>query len=138
MRFIFNENPLSVYAIAGSLSHKFEDYAEILLGFNGVKAGFVEANWLTSYKVRNLTITGTEAIATIDYITQEIKIEAKEKTINLTTEWKEPLIIELRHFVDCVSRNEKTLVTGFDGIKALEMAEASLKSAETGKVVKLG
>jgi UDP-N-acetylglucosamine 3-dehydrogenase len=138
MRFIFGENPLSVYARAGSLSHKFEDYAEILLGFSGVKTGFVEANWLTSYKVRSLTITGTEAIATIDYITQGIKIEAKEKNINLTTEWKEPLMLELKHFVDCVSRNEKTSVTGFDGLKALEMAEASLKSAETGKVINLG
>lgn len=137
MRWIFSEEPISVYARAGSLSHKFEDYAEILLGFGGIKTGFVEANWLTPYKVRTLTITGSEAILSVDYITQGIRFETKGKNVNLTEPWKEPLMLELKHFADCVLQNKKPQVTGFDGLKVLEIAEASLKSARTGKVVKL-
>jgi len=53
MRFIFNEEPVAVYARAGTLQHeKFEDYAQIMLAFPNNKTAFLEANWLTPYKVR--------------------------------------------------------------------------------------
>jgi predicted dehydrogenase len=32
---------------------------------------------------------------------------------------------------------EKPLITGMDGFKALQIAEASLKSSATGRIVKL-
>jgi len=37
---------------------------------------FVESNWLTPYKTRALTVTGSDAIMRLDYITQELWIEA--------------------------------------------------------------
>jgi len=137
-RFIFNEDPLSVYARAGALKHtKFEDYAQIMLSFSNGKSAFIEANWLTPYKIRKLTVTGSEAIISLDYVTQEITIETLDQTLTPRHDVEEPLKLELQHFVECVKNNKRPVVSGMDGVKALKIAEACLKSAKTGRLIKL-
>ncbi|MCW4020874.1 MAG: Gfo/Idh/MocA family oxidoreductase [Candidatus Bathyarchaeota archaeon] len=137
-RFIFNEDPSAVYAKAGNLRHKrFEDYTQIMLTFSGGKSAFLEANWLTPNKTRKLTVTGSEAIISLDYITQEMTIETSGQTLTPRYDWEEPLKLELKHFVDCILGNKKPLVTGSDGLKALHIAEAVLSSAEKGCLVNL-
>ena len=138
MRFIFEEDPITVYARTGSLRHKrSEDYAQVMLAFPDGKSAFLEANWLTPYKVRRLTITGSEGIITIDYITQEIMIETSRQTLIPRYEWEEPLKLELQHFVNSVLNNNNPMVTGLDGVKALKIAEAILESAEKNRLVEL-
>jgi UDP-N-acetylglucosamine 3-dehydrogenase len=137
MRFLFEEDPLSVYARAGSLYHRFEDYAQIVLSFSGTKTAFVEANWLTPHKVRIMTLTGSKAIVNVDYITQEITIEDIEKEVKPKREWNEPLKLELEHFASCVINDKDPDVSGLDGLRALQMSEAALISAKTGKVTQL-
>jgi len=137
-RFIFNEDPLSVYAKAGNLKHsKFEDYAQIMLSFSDGKSAFLEANWLTPYKIRKLTVTGSEAIISLDYITQEMTIETLGQTLTPRYDVEEPLKLELQHFVECVKNGRTPLVSGTDGLKALKIAEAALKSADVGRLIKL-
>jgi len=137
-RYLFNDDPLEVYAKVGNLRHKkFEDHAQILLTFKGEKTAFIEANWLTPYKIRKLTVTGSEAIMTLDYITQEITIETAGQTVAPRYEVKEPLKLELQHFAHSVINNEETMITGMDGLKALKIAEAALKSARRKTAVKL-
>jgi len=138
MRYIFEEDPVTVYARAGRLRHKrFEDYAQVMLAFPDGKSAFLEANWLTPYKVRRLTITGSEAIITVDYITQEITIETSSETLIPRYRWEEPLKLELQHFVDSVLNNDNPIVTGLDGVKALKIAEAILESAEKNSLIEL-
>jgi UDP-N-acetylglucosamine 3-dehydrogenase len=138
MRYIFNEDPNAVYAKTGSMKHiKFEDYAHIMLTFKGSKNAFIESNWLTPYKTRILVVTGSEAIMKLDYITQELTIENAKATLQPRYPWQEPLKLELRHFANCVLKREKPLITGVDGLKALKIAEAALKSSATGKVMKI-
>jgi UDP-N-acetylglucosamine 3-dehydrogenase len=134
-RYLLGEDPLNVYAKVGSLRHKYEDYADILLGYSHNRAAFIEANWLTPHKVRTLTVIGSEAMVTLDYITQEIWVEDSEKTIKPSIIWQEPLLLELKHFVECVIENKKPLVTGEDGLAALKIADAILESAKKGKPV---
>lgn len=138
MSHLFDEDPIAVYAKTGNMRHrKFEDYAQIMLTFEGGKSGFIESNWLTPYKTRILTVTGSEAIMKLDYITQELTIENSRETLQPRYPVKEPLKIELRHFAACISGNERPLITGLDGLKALRIAESALKSSLTGKIVKL-
>ncbi|MDI6690597.1 MAG: Gfo/Idh/MocA family oxidoreductase [Candidatus Bathyarchaeota archaeon] len=138
MRHLFSEDPIAVYAKAGSMRHKkFEDYAQIMLTFEGGKCAFIESNWLTPYKTRILTVTGSSSIMKLDYITQELTIESMKETVQPRYPWQEPLKLELQHFANCVLGKEKPLITGLDGLKALMIAEAALKSSATGKVVKL-
>ncbi|MEM2947039.1 MAG: Gfo/Idh/MocA family oxidoreductase [Candidatus Bathyarchaeia archaeon] len=138
MRYLFNDEPVAVYAKTGNMRHKkFEDYAHIMLTFEHGKNAFIEANWLTPYKTRVLVVTGSKAIAKLDYITQELTMETAEKTVQPRIAWQEPLKLELQHFARCILEREKPFITGWDGLKALKIAEAALKSSKTGRLVKL-
>ncbi len=138
MRYLFNGDPVAVYAKTGNMKHKkFEDYAHIMLTFKESRNAFIESNWLTPYKTRLLVVTGSEAIAKLDYITQELTIENAKETIQPRIPWQEPLKLELQHFAKCILGKEKPLITGMDGLKAIKIAEAALKSSKTGKLVKV-
>jgi UDP-N-acetylglucosamine 3-dehydrogenase len=138
MRYIFNEDPIAVYAKIGSMRHrKFEDYAQIMLTYKGGKNAFIESNWLTPYKTRTLVVTGSERIMKLDYITQELTIEDAKETVQPRYPWQEPLKLELKHFANCVLRKEKPVITGIDGLKALQIAEAAIKSSAKSKVIRL-
>jgi UDP-N-acetylglucosamine 3-dehydrogenase len=138
IRHLFEEDPTAVYAKTGSMKHKkFEDYAQIMLSFGGGKSAFIESNWLTPYKTRTLVVTGSKAIMKLDYISQELTIEDAKETVQPRYSWQEPLKLELQHFANCILEKEKPLITGMDGLKALQIAEAALKSSAIGRVVKL-
>ncbi|MEJ5326815.1 MAG: Gfo/Idh/MocA family oxidoreductase [Candidatus Bathyarchaeia archaeon] len=138
MRFIFDEEPIMVYAKTGSMMHrKFEDYAQIMLTYKDGKSAFIESNWLTPYKTRLLTVTGSNAIMRLDYMTQELWIEDQKATLMPRYAWQEPLKLELQHFADCILAKKKPLITGVDGLKALEIAEAALRSSAKNKAIKL-
>lgn len=135
-RYLLGE-PVSIYARVGSLSHRFEDFAEIMLAFPGVKTAFIESNWLTPRKIRRLTITGREAVVDLDFLSQRVILESSRGISSLEGKRVEPLMLELKHFAECVAGDADPLVTGTDGLRALEMAEAALKSSSTGRVVHL-
>jgi UDP-N-acetylglucosamine 3-dehydrogenase len=138
MRYLFGEEPIAVYAKTGSMKYtKFEDYAQIMLTFEGGKSAFIESNWLTPYKTRSLVVTGSRAIMKLDYITQDLTIEDAKETRQPRYLWQEPLKLELKHFANCVLKKEKPIITGVDGLKALQIADAALKSSAIGKAVKL-
>jgi UDP-N-acetylglucosamine 3-dehydrogenase len=138
MRYVAGEDPIAVYAKTGSMRHKkFEDYAQIMLTYEDGKTAFIESNWLTPYKTRTLTVTGSEAIMRLDYITQELWIEDAKESLQPRFPWQEPLKAELQNFADCVSAKKKPVITAADGVKALQIAEAALVSSVKNKAVKL-
>ena len=138
IRYIALEEPISVYAKAGSMRHgKFEDYAQIMLTFESGKSAFIESNWLTPYKTRMLTVTGSNAIMRFDYISQELWVESKKETVQPRFPFQEPLKLELQHFADCIVEKKKPLVTGEDGVKALRIAEAALRSSAKNRAIRL-
>jgi UDP-N-acetylglucosamine 3-dehydrogenase len=116
---------------------KFEDYAQIMLTYENGETAFIESNWLTPYKTRTLIATGTEAIMRLDYNTQDLMIEEKTQTIQPRLPFQEPLKAELQHFVDCINKTTKPIVTGEDGVKALEIATAAIQSSAKNMAIKL-
>ena len=137
MRYLVGDEVKAVYARTGSLVHKFEDFSEILLSFADGEVGFIDANWLTPRKIRQLTITGSEATATIDYVTQETIVEDSKRSFMPRIRWEEPLQLELESFVTSILADKPTSASGEDGLKALEVCEAVLKSSATGQVVQI-
>jgi UDP-N-acetylglucosamine 3-dehydrogenase len=138
MRYISNQDPISVYAKTGNMKHRqFEDYAQIMLTFKNGESAFIESNWLTPYKTRTLTVTGSDAIMRLDYITQELWIENAKETLQPRLPFQEPLKAELQHFVECITQKKKPLVSGLDGLKALQIAMAALQSSAKNTAVKL-
>lgn len=138
MRFISGTDPISVYAKMGSMRiKKFEDYAHIMLTYADGKSAFIETNWLTPYKTRTLTVTGSDAIMRLDYITQDLWIEQQTQSVQPRYPFQEPLKAELQHFVDCIVEKKKPIVTGEDGVRALAVATAAIESSIRNKAVQI-
>lgn len=136
-RFLVKQEATSVYAITGSLYHKYEDHANIVIRFDDKPSFFLECNWLTPHKQRILNITGSNGVLALDYISQEVTLGTHQWIQKSTSKWDEPLKRELKHFVECVSEKKQPITTGTDGIEALRIAEAALRSAKTKRVVYL-
>ena len=138
MRFISGEDPITVYSKMGSMKHRtFEDYAQIMLTYKDGKSAFIESNWLTPYKTRALTATGSDAIMRLDYITQDLWIEQQTETVQPRYPFQEPLKLELQNFVDCIVEKKKPVVTGEDGVRALKVAQAVMRSSAKNRAVQL-
>jgi UDP-N-acetylglucosamine 3-dehydrogenase len=136
-RHVFRDDVSSVYARIGSIKHKKEDYAEIMLQFKKGGTAFIDANWLTPRKTRTLIVTGSEATVQLDYITQEISIEDSEGTTKPSIEKREPLALELTHFAESIINDRSFVVNGTDGLRAVEICEAVLKSGIEGQTTTL-
>ena len=138
MRFISQQDPITVYAKMGSMRHgKFEDYAHIMLTYQNGESAFIESNWLTPYKTRILTVTGSDAIMRLDYITQDLWVEQQKETVQPRYPFQEPLKSELQNFADCILEKKKPLITGEDGVKALEIAQAAMQSSAKNRAINL-
>ena len=133
---LFGNQAKSVFAIAGSIQHKFEDYAQININFGDNRNAIVSTNWLTPRRIRTLVITGTEGIINVEYTTQQITIENNTQLIQPYLPYQEPLKMELKSLTDAIRDDTPPQVTGEDGLRALSICEAALQSAKTGKQVK--
>jgi UDP-N-acetylglucosamine 3-dehydrogenase len=136
-RYIFGDEVHSVHARTGSIRHKNEDYAEIMLEFEAGGTAFIDANWLTPRKTRTLIVTGSEAMVQLDYISQEITIEDSEQSRKPNLERQEPLRVELAHFVDHTLNGKPFRVNGEDGMRAVEICEVVLEAGKSGQTVPL-
>jgi UDP-N-acetylglucosamine 3-dehydrogenase len=145
LNYLLGKTPTRIHAEAGkALINRREDYADILLKYDGVNA-FVQVNWITPIKIRSLAITGTKGYAEINYVTQELmlyksKYERKFETFEDVVKFAEPEIVkvkvrkseplkeELKDFISSIKSNKQPLVSGEDGLKALELALEIVKS----------
>lgn len=124
-RYLTGEEPVSVFSKAGRFGHQKDDHAIVILDFGDTTA-CIEVNWFTPYKVRSLVATGSEGIAYLDYIEQELTVQNSQGMEMIRVEKAEPLKLELEHFLKCVKNNEKPLVDGYEGLRVLKIAlEAS-------------
>ena len=130
--YLFNDKPHMVFARAGSVRGTHEDFAAIVLGFKDQKIAFIASNWITPKKVRQFIAVCTDAIITGDFITQEIRVDQGGDTLIPRREFQEPLMLELKNFIDAINGNAKPLVTVDDAISTTRVAEAALLSSKTG------
>jgi UDP-N-acetylglucosamine 3-dehydrogenase len=152
MRYIGGEIT-SVYAKAGRFNKQinYEDHATILLNFKNGLCGVIEVNWLTPMKIRKLSLTCDNSFVEADFINQSVKtatssfedvddsnlfnIPIQNQLNVMDLQKREPLKNQIADFVEAIHNDKKPLVTGYDGMMAVKIAEAAVKSAETGKVV---
>ena len=128
-----------------SIIEKREDYADIFLKY-GKRSAFIQVNWLTPIKIRNLSVTGSKGYAELNYITQELVFYESNYTKEIVDEYgdyvikfglpnkiqigienTEPLFLELNSFVYCVKNKVAPLVTGEMGLNALKIALEVMK-----------
>lgn len=143
-----------IYAETGQRIHaSHEDMLNAIIKFEDNVTGIINTNWLTPKKVRELYVTGEKGMFAANYLTQDLyfyKNEFAEKDfdyskgitsvmegdmIKIKINSKEPLLAELEEFTDCIAEDRNPMVSGEDGLKALEIASKMLEAAKTNKVV---
>ena len=152
--YLANVDVRTVYAAGGKSKNKqYEDYVNLVVGFEEGVIGLCETNWLTPMKVRELAITTTTCYINLNYLPQEIEIfssefgeidesnlyqppmEVSKQKISLKK--KEPLKSELMDFLEAVTEKRIPLVSGEEGLKAVKIMEAGLESMNCGSVINI-
>ncbi|NAL76714.1 Gfo/Idh/MocA family protein [Nitrososphaera sp. AFS] len=135
--YLFDSTPQVVFARSGTKFHSYEDFATIMLGFDGQRVAIIASNWITPNRVRKFSAVCTEGIIEGDYITQGVKIDhGKATIIPRPDKFQEPLTLEIQSFLDVISgRTLKLVVTPEDATNVTKVAEAALLSARTGSPI---
>jgi len=133
--FLYGRKVNQVYAVAGADIHSQEDHATIHMRFDHEYSGLVEVNWLTPHKVRTLTALGVKGVAYLDYIDQTVELHDSGWIRKAKIERKEPLRNELEHFINCIVNNVNPEPAGEDGMHALDISLAAIRSYQEEKVI---
>ena len=132
---LYGKHVNQVYAVAGADIHSFEDHATIHMRFDHEFSGLVEVNWLTPHKVRKLTALGVEGVAYLDYMDQTVELHDSGWIRKAKVEQKEPLKNELEYFVDCVREGKQPNPSGEEGMHALKVSLAAIRSYKEEKLI---
>ncbi|GIW14087.1 MAG: oxidoreductase [Tepidiforma sp.] len=153
MRYLLDDEVERVFAESRShIATGNEDLFAGVLRFRGGAMGLLDINWLTPTKERSLTVLCERGMFTVDYAAQVLcfyenyAAAAKEGVYASVTEGpmtrypianREPLRVELEAFRDAILAGGPAPVPADDGIAALAIAEALVRSGETGLPVSL-
>ncbi len=133
--FLYGRKINEVYTIAGNDIHTFEDHATILLRCDTNLSGMVETNWLTPNKIRKLTAIGLKGVAYLDYIKQTVEIDDAAWVRTAKVELREPLKVELDHFIDSIRNGHEVISNGETSRHALQVAMAAIESYQKKKAI---
>ena len=134
-RWFFGKEPTMIFARTGNFGLDRERVSALTLGFPEERSSLIISNWITPRKVRQLEIVGENGIISLDFITQEIKIDLEDRIDIPRIKYEEPLTLELSHFVKSIKENKQPEVTGEDGVKATKIAQAALTSNRLGSAI---
>jgi len=131
---LVDEEPSNVLAIGSSVITDHVDLANVRLEFPSGAVANITASRVSSKRFRRFRVFGPEGYFGINLMEQKLdyvsKGEPKEDSQfpSLNVEHKEfqneqPLQVELAHFIDVAQGKSMPMVTGLQGLKALELAE---------------
>ncbi len=117
---------VGIDAVGVSVLTSTEDIANARLRFENGCVANVTASRISPERMRKIRVFQEDCYLSLDYQQQEGQMYAKVDTgiskFDVEIEKGEPLMGELRSFVDAVARGEKPAVTGQQGLAALELA----------------
>ncbi len=158
MRYVSGAEVTRLYAETERRIHStHEDLLTSLIRLDDGTIGALTINWLTPTKIRELYVTGERGMFRVDYLTQDLYFF--ENATACASDWetlrvlrgvsegrmirhvvakKEPLRAEQEAFVAAARGEALAAVTGRDGLKALELAQAMVTSGQEHRVVTTG
>ena len=157
MRYVSGAEITRVYAETERHIHSVrEDLVCALTRMSDGTIGTLTINWLTPTKIRELYVTGERGMFRLDYLTQDLfffenalasgpKWEtirvlrgvSEGRMIRHVIVKKEPLRAELEAFCAAVLAKAPAPVSGADGLKALELAQALVASGLSHQAIEL-
>ncbi|TAK25598.1 MAG: Gfo/Idh/MocA family oxidoreductase [Chloroflexota bacterium] len=147
MRFLLDSDVIRVYGeIARRLHTEHEDLLSGLLRFRNGAIGVLDVNWLTPTKIREVTVTGERGMFVVNYLTQDLtffkndwahqtwhagderQTVSEGDIVKIRVDRQEALAAELAAFVRAALGESPLEVTGYDGLEALRIASALVRS----------
>ncbi|ABK78330.1 dehydrogenase [Cenarchaeum symbiosum A] len=129
---LFGGTPQVVFARAGRIRHEHEDFASIMLGFEGDRVAVISSNWITPARVRTFNAVCTEAIISSDFISQEVRTTREGSTEVAGGGGEEPLLREIRSFIGAAEGKNEPVVKAREAVNVTRIAEAALLSSSRG------
>ena len=131
---LVDEEPVDVQAIGSAVVTDHVDLANVRLTFPGGAVANITASRVANKRFRRFRIFGPEGYYGVNLMDQELDIITKGDvpegsqfpSLNIehmTFENEQPLQVELAHFVDVAQGKSVPMVTGLQGLRALELAE---------------
>jgi len=140
---LVNSEIESITAIGKPVKTDMEDVASAQISFaNGALAQILVSR-VSEKRLRQLEIMEPERFISVNYETQDVSIHRciREKGAGMVEviehpvfPKKEPLKLELQHFVTCIQEGKQPLVGITDGKRALEVAIYVLKQINSSKM----
>ncbi len=118
---------------------------------NGVQ-GHIFVSWLHPFKEQRLIVVGSRKMAVFDDVVADAKLCIYDKGIRwvdglpvprqdaetrIRLQGDEPLELECMHFLECIARRIQPRTDGQEGLRVLQVLEASQRSLVEGRPVRL-
>jgi predicted dehydrogenase len=121
--------------------------------------GYVHVSWLDPKKVRKVVVVGSERMAVYDDVAEERLriydrgVEFEEVSpasherplcyrygdiLSPHIQFEEPLLLEDRHFVECIRTGARPQCDGLSGLQVVMVLEAADRSLRAGGAVRVG
>lgn len=146
------EMPAKVVARGGNYLHA--DIADVTLSVLEFRSGLrahIFVSWLHPYKEQRLVVVGNRQMAVfndtapweeklllyphrIEWI-NHVPVPSKAEAVPVSVDPNEPLRLECQEFLRCVATRSRPLTDGEEGLRVLQVLNASQRSLEAGQEV---
>jgi len=149
---LIGEEPVECLAQGASyVRQPVEDVAFCFLRFPSGVVAHLHLSWLDPHKERRVTVVGSKRMATFDDMLIEGKLTVYDKGFDEdTSSWgeyiarsgdtfspripnREPLRLELEHFLECVRTRSRPRSDGASGLRVVRVLEALQGSLDAGR-----
>lgn len=134
--------PSQVSATGGSyIQPNIADTTVTQLLFDSGARAHIFVSWLHPFKEQRLVVVGSEKMATFDDVDKSLllydrrvdwekgqPVPTRGEGIRIPYPDTEPLQLECRHFLDCVTRRERPITDGESGFRVLQVLAAAQRS----------
>lgn len=155
--YVLGRTPTSVNCQGKAhVSAGVEDVTVMSLGFRGAAFATIQSSWLDPSKVRRTTVVGSRKMIVYDDIEPTEKLKIYDKRVEVPPRYDsfgefpfayhygdmtaphlqqvEPLAVECREFLECVRTGARSVSSGREGLKVVQILEAASRSLEMGGV----
>jgi predicted dehydrogenase len=128
VRYITNSEFKKIFKLTSKSITKYEDTAILMFEMENGTLAQITTNWLTPFKIREINIATREKFVMGKFIEQKVteyslyKRDGSYISKELTVPFGEPLKLELESFVKSIKNSTTPAITGYDGLRALEVA----------------
>jgi predicted dehydrogenase len=138
------------------INPNIEDVTNLTMNFTDGCLAMIQSSWIDPRKIRDMTIVGTKKMIVYDDLEPQEKIKIYDKRVDVPPHYDtyaefhysyhygdvyspylkqtEPLKVECQHFLDCIESGDKSESSGVDGMKVVQILEASSESLKAGNV----